>query len=178
MVIHGGKLYASNSIKPEILVVNPTTHKINQTIKLAGAFSLQGVTVDKENNCLYVADYIRGIVRVNLDNENDRVWCPSPDYLLKGIDGLTLIDSHTLVGIQNNSTPKRVVRIVLSKDFEVEKVDLLDNGIFGEAEPTNGRLLSGGFFYFIGNSPWPFYDQDGKADQSKWAFPEIRMIKF
>lgn len=177
MVFHEEMLYASNSSTPEVIVINPENYKITRKIKIDNAFSLQGITVDKKNNYLFVADYIRGIVRIDLDSNNDYKWFSSPDYLLKGIDGLTLVDSQTFLAIQNNSTPKRVVKIKMDKDLRVKNVRLLDNGIFGEAEPTNGFLLSGKEFYYIGNSPWPFYDQEGNAQQSKWSTPEIRLIK-
>ena len=73
-----------------------------------------------------MSDYIKGIFAFQPDTPESRNWLESEVYLLKGIDGLTLIKDDLLIGIQNNSTPKKVIGISFS-DNKVDRVNLLDS---------------------------------------------------
>lgn len=173
MASYKGNLYATNSIKPEILIIDIATGKLVKTLPIENGYNLQGITV--VDNYAYVADYIRGIARLDLNNEMKLIWMVSPDYLMKGIDGLTALDENSLIAIQNNSTPNRVIRIRHNGE-NVMDVAILDNAIFNRGEPTNGHLIEGRGFLYVANSPWPFYDKAGKPEIGNWALQELRMI--
>jgi hypothetical protein len=174
IISNNGFLYATNSIEPEVYVIDSEKNKIIDIWKIDGAYNLQGLTI--QNDFIYVADYIRGIVKIERRNGNVVDWLNSSDYLLKGIDGLNSIDQNTLIAIQNNSTPNRVVKI--SHDgHTVQKVELLDNGIFASGEPTNGYYDKNIGFIFIANSPWQYYDKENKPLLTEWKAQEIRVLK-
>lgn len=170
-----GRLYMSNSNRPEVLVFDTSTKRLLKTIPIEEAFNLQGVTMDLERGCLYVSDYIKGIARIDLAQHDRLTWLTSPDFLLKGIDGLTYVAPHTLLAIQNNSTPKRVVGIQLRSDT-VESVTLLDNHLDTKGEPTNGKFYKGLGFLYISNSPWPHYDDYGAPMLQDWEAQKILRI--
>lgn len=176
MVLLGNTLYATNSVAPEILVINIDSHAVEKVVSIKSAFNLQGVTLDHTGNYLYVADYIKGIAKIDPKNPQDIAWSDSKEYLLKGIDGLTYVDETTLIGIQNNSTPKKVIKIT-HHNLKVSEVTLLDNALPLHGEPTNGKYSKEEGFLYIANSPWPFYDRNSQPDTDKWPPQEIRALK-
>nr|WP_321232741.1 hypothetical protein [uncultured Psychroserpens sp.] len=175
MVTYKSKLYATSSLNPELLIINTDNNTVQDIIKIDEAFNLQGIAIDQEKEFLYVADYIKGIVKINLNDYTDRVWLKtSKDYLLKGIDGLTFLNSNTLFAVQNSSTPKRVIKIIHNSNM-ISKIEIIDNALETKGEPTNIKLTSHGLLY-LSNSQWPLYDNTGKADYPLWENQDIRLI--
>ena len=170
-----GKLYATSSGVPKIVVIDTNSGTIEDTIAIKDAFNLQGVTLDSSQRNLYVADYIKGILKIEIDDFSKRTWCTSDDYLLKGIDGLNCINDGTFVAIQNNSTPKKVIQLTLDND-RVSQVELLENALLLGGEPTNGKFYPNKGYLYIANSQWPFYDKENKPISDKWEKQQIRLV--
>lgn len=170
-----GYLYVSNSSRPEIIKVNTNTKDIVKTLEISEAFNLQGITLDTSNKVLYVADYIKGIARIDMTKGHQVCWLDSPDFLLKGIDGLNYIGRNRLLAIQNNSTPKRVVKIQL-RGADVASVTLLDNNLATQGEPTNGKYHDTLGYLYVSNSPWPHYDTHSEPILHQWEKQKILQI--
>ena len=167
-------LFLSNSASPEVLIFDPVNKSWKDTIIIGDAFSLQGITCDPKTNTLYVADYIKGILSMDFGGRQQS-WLKSPDYLLKGIDGLEFFDGD-LIAIQNNSSPKRAIRLTLSEK-KITNTQLLENALPYSGEPTNGYIDQfDKTFYYIANSPWPHY-KDGKPVENDWEDVEVRGVK-
>lgn len=173
-ISRAGKLYITNSLKPEIFVIDIKGKTLEGTIPIEDGFSLQGIDISDDQKHVFVADYIKGIVKIDLHDPKDRSWLVSHTYLLKGIDGLTFVDKQHLLAIQNGSKVKRVILLELEGTL-VKDLDLLDNGLHPEADPTNG-MRSDGNFYYISNSPWPLYKNEREALLDLWPPTEIRRI--
>ena len=169
-------LYISNSTKPEIIVIDTRANTIVQSLALDGGFNLQGITIDLDKDILYVSDYIRGIASIDIAKNYEINWLKSNYFLVKGVDGLTFVKENQLLGIQNNSTPKRVIKLTI-KDSEIEKVSLLDNNLNTTGEPTNGRYYDKLGYLYISNSSWPHYDKNGKPIFEDWEEQKILRIK-
>lgn len=170
-----GHLYVSNSSKPEVIIIDTQAKTIKSKIPMDGGFNLQGLTVDLDKNILYIADYIRGIARVDIEDNHQVTWLESKNFLLKGIDGLTYIKDNQLIAVQNNSTPKRVFKIK-TKGMAVDTVTFLDNNLDTDGEPTNGKYFEKLGFLYISNSPWPHYDKNGEAIMENWEDQKILLI--
>ncbi|WP_395377011.1 hypothetical protein [Marinicella sp. W31] len=169
-----GALYLSSSAKPVIYTLQPQAEAITAWLNLETAINLQGIDYDAKNHVLWVADYIKGIARIDVADQSVN-WLHSKDYLLKGIDGLNLINDG-LIAIQNNSTPKRVIKITTNKELQA-KITLLDNGIFPAGEPTNGFFNKKDDTYiYVANSPWPFYSKENKAEIEQWPAVLLRQL--
>lgn len=166
-----GNIYFTDSTEPVIYRLNTTDNKIDHFLTLEDAHNLQGITYDLSNDVLYVADYIKGIVKIDL-KDNTKHWFNSNDFLLKGIDGLMKVNEG-LIAIQNGSAQKRVIFLTWS-DVDNVIVKIIDNNLEYGGEPTNGKVMDGRLYY-IANSPWPFYDDGSKALQDKWESLEIRV---
>lgn len=170
-----GQIYISNSLEPEIYILDSDLNEVVEVIKVPRALSLQGLDFDENEKYLYVADYIRGLVKIDLQDPKNQQWISSPDYLLKGIDGITLLDEKTIIAIQNGSNLKRVLELKIQNNA-ICKVNFLDNNIYGKAEPTNGKLM-GNDFYYNATSQWPFYNKNAEAIKEKWVKQQIRKIQ-
>jgi DNA-binding beta-propeller fold protein YncE len=124
--------------------------------------SPQGPAVSPDGRYFYVADYTRGLARVDL-RTGAILWLAHPSNVaLNGIDGLTLVDKRTLLGVQNGTAPNRLLMIsldpsgsrVVSGKVAIQNSDLLH-------DPTHGVFI-GRDYYFIANSGYGAFDDDGK----------------
>lgn len=75
--------------------------------------SAQGLALTPDERSLFVADYARGILRVDLRRRSVTLVEAADGVLALGIDGLYL-HHGSLVGIQNGTVPHRVARFTLS----------------------------------------------------------------
>ncbi|MFS4467259.1 tetratricopeptide repeat protein [Maribacter sp. 2210JD10-5] len=168
-------IMATDSSEPRLFIIDIVEKKITRTIQVEEGFNLQGISLDAKNAMVYMADYIKGICFFNINTPEKRFWISSDNYLLKGIDGLTVLNEHQLIAVQNNSTPKKVILITHEKS-KITGIEILDSGIFDGGEPTNGEYLKNKGFLYISNTPWPHYDKEMKPQEEKWEQPEIRLI--
>lgn len=177
------RIWYSNSAKP-FLVRNVTDTAqywgpfARKYFDLDGShFNLQGLALNREENYLYFADYISGIYRINMDNEDaiEKVFAPE-SMLLKGIDGLYYYN-QTLIAIHNGTKPYRVVQYFLSDDGQsIDLARIINRGGESLGEPTLGQVKDG-YFYYLANSPWGAYDQEMNLLVDKVKPIEIRRIK-
>ncbi|MEL7002464.1 MAG: hypothetical protein AAFN93_06985, partial [Bacteroidota bacterium] len=168
-----GNVYFTDSQKPIIYKLNTSNNIIEVFMPLDDAFNLQGITYHESDNSLYVADYIKGIAKISLE-DNTIHWLIPEEFLLKGIDGLSSVQNG-LIAIQNGSAQKRLLFVMID-DEGVAQVDIVDNNLNYAGEPTNGKVIEGKYYY-IANSPWPLYEKDGKANPNNWEALEIRSWK-
>ena len=125
--------------------------------------SAQGLALDADERTLYVADYARGILRVDLTTR-EVTPVPAPDdMLVLGTDGLYLVGG-ALVAIQNGVTPHRVVRSHSRPGRETHRVgQVLERARPDYAEPTLGVVV-GNELYYMANSQWEQFRDDGTID--------------
>lgn len=122
--------------------------------------SPQGLVLDASGSHLYVADYLRGVFRVNVaDGSAARV--ATPDSLSPhGIDGLYR-HGNSLIAIQNGIQPNRVSRFQLSDDgASIVSGDILAMNLPWFDDPNLGQVV-GDRLLFIANSHWPRFDRQG-----------------
>ena len=92
---------------------------------------------------------------------------------MNGIDGLTVVDSRTLLGVQNGTNPNRVIRISLDESGRaVVKVEVLAQNRESIREPTHGVLV-GRDFYFIGNGGFGAFDARGNLATGERAIAPV-----
>ena len=105
-----GDVYATDSRAPSIYRVRAGADRLERFVESPLLLSAQGLALDPDERTLYVADYARGILRVDLAT-GEVVPVPAPDDVLAlGIDGLYRV-GRALIGIQNGVRPHRVVRL-------------------------------------------------------------------
>ena len=146
-----GAIYIIRTGKPLEVLVQPGEFR-----------SPQGPAVSPEGRYFYVADYTRGLARVDL-NSGAVMWLAhASNVALNGIDGLSLVDKRTLIGVQNGTAPNRLLMIsldpsgtrVVSAKVAIQSADLLH-------DPTHGAFI-GRDYYFIANGGFGAFGEDGK----------------
>lgn len=95
---------------------------------------------------------------------------------LYGIDGL-YAHRDTLIAIQNGTRPQRILRLSLDPaKRRIERVEVLASNLPEWDEPTLGVVV-GDAFYFVANSHWPRFGEDGKLPPAaELAPPRIMKI--
>ena len=161
-----GNVYISDSAQPVIYTLKKGSEKIVVFRSSESWMNLQGLSFSADQRYLYVADYIKGLYRIEMANTDNMVMLATPDnFLPKGIDGLYCYQ-NSLIAIQNGVQPFRVARLHLNSYGDaVTAVDYLEKGTPRLGEPTLGTIVEDSF-YFIANSPWGYYSEGQLNTQS------------
>jgi len=138
--------------------------------------SPQTPAVSPDGRFAYIADYARGIARMDL-RSNELIWLKHPDTVsLAGTDGLALAHDkrHTrLIAVQNGFNPARVVSLTLGiHGDQVEALDVLEANYPDLGDPTHAVRV-GNELYFIANSGWTFLDAKGNVKPATTMTPAI-----
>jgi sugar lactone lactonase YvrE len=160
VITRGGDVYATDSRASVIFRVRAGGDSLEPFITSPLLLSAQGLALTPDERTLYVADYARGILRVDLRRRVVSQVEAVEDVLALGIDGLYL-HGGGLIGIQNGVTPHRVVRLKLAPEGNrVLRAEVLERAHPMYAEPTLGVLVGSALFY-VANSQWERFGSDG-----------------
>ncbi|HEY3785431.1 MAG TPA: hypothetical protein VGL55_09135 [Steroidobacteraceae bacterium] len=165
-----GAVYVADGRGGGVYVARPGHVGLEAVVSPGRLHSPQTPALSADGTTLLVPDYTRGIARVRV-SDHDLVWLQHPPELaLFGLDGFYW-RGHTLVGIQNGTTPERI--LVMQLDAECSRITswhVALAGVPGLGDPTHG-LLRGRDFYFLANSGWDRYDDDGHPNGGVSASP-------
>jgi sugar lactone lactonase YvrE len=163
IVTRAGDAYATDSRSPIIYRVRTGADSLEAFVASPLLLSAQGLALDADERTLYVADYARGILRVDLATREVTPVPASDDMLVLGTDGLYLVGG-ALIAIQNGVTPHRVARFTLDlAGKRIESVTVLERARSDYAEPTLGVVV-GNELYYVANSQWEQFRDDGGID--------------
>ena len=155
-----GDVYASDSRAPVIYRLAAGSDRLERFAESPLLLSAQGLALDRDERTLYVADYSRGILRVDLRGRIVSEVATAEGVLALGIDGLYLHQGR-LLGIQNGVTPHRVTRFTLSPAGDrIQSSEILERAHPRYDEPTLGVLVEGELFY-VANSQWEGFGENG-----------------
>jgi tetratricopeptide (TPR) repeat protein len=162
-----GEAFISDSHTNTIFKVNEQSKQLEPYFTSDELWSLQGITFSEDEQHLFMADYIKGIFRLNTKTKELILLENKSEASLKSIDGM-LWYKNSLVAVQNATTPMKVCRYILSADLSsIVSFKTIDRAHPAFNEPTNGCIVKDEFYY-IANSQWGGYTQDNKikpADQ-------------
>ncbi|MEO7984919.1 MAG: hypothetical protein ABI766_00210 [Gemmatimonadales bacterium] len=148
-----GDVYSSDSRAPMLWRVRAGADSIERFLESPLLLSAQGLAVTPDGRSLYLADYSRGVLRVDLVTRRVALLPCRASVLPLGIDGLYLVGGR-LIGIQNGIEPHRVVRLTLdARGDSLIGMEVLERLHPSYAEPTLGVVVGGNLFY-IANSQW------------------------
>lgn len=135
--------------------------------------SPQGIAVIDGGRGAWIADYMLGLVFVDLSDGDTRVLA-APTTLL-GSDALVRAGDDLIV-VQNGIAPARVLRLVLAPDrSRVDDVEVLLSSHADFAEPT-GAVLAGSSVFLVANGQWSRFSDGAIRDPETLARPVILEI--
>ncbi len=149
-----GSVYVSDGAAGGVYVCKPDCTQLEQLVP-AGTFrSAQGMAVSRDGRFLFVADYARGLFKVDLKK---------PKVVLaisqrKGIDGLIRY-GDTLIAIINGDG-RKVVRMSFGPDGKLSE-ELLE-APSGPGDPTLGTIADRKLIY-VADAQWDRFDAAGTS---------------
>jgi sugar lactone lactonase YvrE len=160
VITRAGDVYASDSRAPAIYRVRAGADTLEEFVRSPLLLSAQGMAFDRTGQIMYLADYSRGILRVDLATRDIQPMPAADGVLTLGIDGLYAV-GDALIGVQNGVAPYRVVRLHLDREGRrVVAADVLERARPDYAEPTLGVVV-GRALYYMANSQWERFGDDG-----------------
>ena len=169
-VAKDGTVYASDSLTPRLYRMAPGGDALEIFAEDPRFVNLQGIALDEKNHRLFVADYLAGLFSVDTATGAVTAIANDADAHLGGIDGLYRYKGG-LIGIQNGTTPLRIVRIGLnSEGGAATDFTVLHAKLEGWNEPTHGAV-AGREFRYIATSNWPAYDDAGAVREGATLQP-------
>jgi len=163
VVTRAGDVYASDSRAPAIYRVRAGADTIEEFLRSPLLLSAQGMAFDRAEQTMYLADYARGLLRVDLASRDVQPVPTADGVLTLGIDGLYAA-GDALVGVQNGVAPSRVVRLHLDGNGRrIVAADVLERARPDYAEPTLGVVV-GSTLYYVANSQWEQFREDGTIE--------------
>jgi sugar lactone lactonase YvrE len=160
VVTRAGDVYATDSRSPAVFRVPAGGERIESFVQSPLFLSAQGLALTPDERTLYVADYARGMLRVDLERRGVSRLEAADGVLALGIDGL-YFHNGGLVGIQNGVAPHRVVRFTLSPGGDrLVTATVLERAHPRFGEPTLGVVVHDELFY-VANSQWERFGDGG-----------------
>lgn len=157
----GGDLFTTDSRAGNVFRIHAGTGAIDTLVILPGA---NGIAVSADGKALYVA-HSTGVARLDLvrGDAAARIEIPAGETIA-AIDGL-YVDGDALIGVQNLTTPGRVVRIHLRPDGKsADRIEtLLSHHHPALDEPTTGVLV-GRTFALLATTQVARFGPDGKIE--------------
>lgn len=171
-VAENGDLFVADAADGTLLVIRQGgAHQV--LVPKGELMSPQGPAIASDRKHIYLADYARGIARIDRANGTIQWLKHTNEVALNGIDGLSFVDSHTLIGVQNGTNPNRLIRISLDDSgtgvTRVESIAQNDSTI---KEPTHG-VFAGRDYYFIANGGYGAFGDDGKLRPGERAIAPV-----
>ncbi len=152
-----GNVFVSDSKNNDIFTINEKTNQIEPYYSSPEFWNIQGMAFSPDEKFLFIADYVKGIYRLNIKTRELIEVKTDADVSLKGIDGIYFYD-NSLIAIQNGVTPLRSTQYFLNKDLDqITSFEIIDRKHPTFDEPTLG-VIDGKTFYYIANSQWDGYD--------------------
>lgn len=161
VVSRGGDVYASDARGSRIYRLRRGADGPEVLVDSPLLISSQGLALSSDERALFVADYARGILRIDLRSRRIARLGHDEAISPRGIDGLYR-DGPNLIAIQNGTDPVRIVRLRLNgSGTRITGISVLESANPAATEPTLGVLV-GGELFFVANSPWSHYDEAGR----------------
>lgn len=154
-----GNVFVSDSKNNIIFKVNEQQNKLEHYFTSDEFWSLQGITFSDDGQYLFIADYIKGLYRLDTQTKKLIKLSTNFDASIKSIDGLTFYH-NSLIAIQNLVVPMRVTQYQLNPTQDaLTGYKILDRAHPAFNEPTIGCVVND-TFYYVANSLWSGYTDD------------------
>lgn len=165
-----GAIFTTDSVSPVIYTIDPKRDELEEFVRSDSFASLQGLAFSNGDRDMFVADYSKGIFRVDMATKQIVQLKAGENVTLLGIDGLYSYRGK-LIAIQNGITPHRVVSFSVAGD-RIDEFKTLESNHADFMEPTLGTLI-GDDFYYVANSQCPLVNEKAELTVDKLRQPVV-----
>jgi sugar lactone lactonase YvrE len=159
-VAPNGDVWMTDSFEPVIYRLRAGRDTLEQ---LGNALfrSLQGVAPTVDGRTVYLADYSRGLLALDVATGEVTRLEDAANVSSRGCDGIVLDAEGAIIAVQNGVAPARVVRFVIDATRRrVLAATVIDRNAAIADEPTIGTI-AGKEFVYVANSQWEKHDASG-----------------
>ena len=171
-----GDVFATDSVSPYIYFIDSKQDKLDIFLKSDLFSSLQGLDFAPNEKIIFVADYSKGVFKIELETKKITQLKSAQNIMPIGIDGL-YFHRGKLIAIQNGSNPQRVVNFELNPQItEITDFKTLESNHSDFNEPTLGVII-GKDFYYVANSQWELVSEKAELQTDKLKNPVVLKVK-
>lgn len=158
-----GTVYLPDSGEPVLWRLAPGGAALEVAIESQEFLGLQGMAITPSGVAV-LADRINGLLRVELAIGTVQRLEPPAKSTLVGIDGIAAGPGNSVIAIQNDVRPLRVLRVDFDPSIEtVRAVTVLESAHLTMSAPKLGAIGPDGDFYFAGNGGWTRFEGDSPS---------------
>ena len=171
-----GTVYVSDPLSGAVYRASLAADRLDILVPPGRLRSPQGLAVTADAFRLYVADYNYGIAIVDLATRGMHRLAAERPMMLSGIDGLLRVDSD-LVGVQNGTNPRRIVRIRLDRGGNrAIGLEVIERSHRDWGEPTLALVKDGDLLY-VADAQWERFGAGGQVNGAEPLHPTpIRIL--
>jgi hypothetical protein len=172
----GGTVYVADPEQGIIHYAGPADEGLRPLVGHGVFRSPQGMVAVPGKPLLIVSDYRYGLAAVDTRTGKATRVASAKPAMLDGIDGLWR-RGKSLVGVQNGTSPMRIVRIDMSNDWlTVRKLTVLEQANPAWTEPVGGAISDDELVY-VATGQWGTFGPGGAVREGKTPVPtEIRTL--
>ncbi len=171
-IARNGDVYASDSRAPVVWMVRAGSDSLERFVESPLLLAAQGLALTADERTLFLADYSRGMLKIDLASREVALLPCRRGVLALGIDGLYQA-AGKLIGIQNGVEPHRVVRLTLDAQGDsLVGYEVLERRHPRFSEPTLGVLV-GRDLYYVANSQWERFGETGDVARPDELVPPV-----
>lgn len=177
IVLPNGDVFTSDSASRELFRLPAGKTELERFAGPEPFYNLQGLAATPDGKTLYIADYAKGILKLDLTTKKLDLLPVPDDVTALGVDGLYL-HRGTLVAVQNGVNPNRIVRFVLGgKGDRIERAEIIESNHALFAEPTLGVFV-GDDFHYNGRAQWGTFEiADAQKRAAKLIEPMVLSVR-
>jgi sugar lactone lactonase YvrE len=172
-----GRVFLSEGGRGAIYSIPPDSDRVELFVAPGSIQGPNGLALAADEQALYVADYAGFICRVDLASRAVSRLPQPPDTTLYGIDGL-VFHHGGLIGIQNGTTPPRIIRLTLTDDgraLAAVRIVEMNHPLIGE--PTLGVVVDDTLYFVADSSGTAFRKAKGDLSAATLTVPPILKLK-
>lgn len=173
---NAGNVYATDSNTPTIYRLSAGSDSLTVFLNDPEFESMQGLAFDDNDKTLFVADYSKGIFKIDIDSKRSTLIKNSDAVVLLGIDGLYYRRGN-LIAIQNGMNPNRILTVKLDPtQTSILSAKVLEANHADFNEPTLG-VVAGNDLYYIANSQLAYFTERALRQKTELKKPVILKVK-
>lgn len=168
LITHDHRIFVSDATGKAVFQI--IDNALVKVADLPHSMSPQGLA--ELDGVLYLADYGRGVLRLEPSTGTATMMAVPPHINLVGIDGLTFHDGQ-LIAIQNGGSPHRILGLKPNPSGDrLIEVSVLAQALDKFDEPTLGAS-NGTNYYFVASSQWPKFGKEGVLKEGRTVNPTV-----